>query len=116
VRAESTDQVRGQQVVEIHWNCNPFRADRFEEIWRPVVEASLEYGARSFAFYRGQDDPWQFQQLMIFDDKLGFERYWFSEEVADARARAAGLFQVPVLPLYLCEVTAGSLAGAGVGE
>lgn len=112
MRAGSSDKVRGQQVVEIHWNCNPFRGDRFEELWRPVVEASLEYGARSYAFYRGQDDPWQFQQVMVFDDKLDFERYWYAEEIVDARARAAGLFQVPVQPIYLYEVTTGSVAGA----
>ena len=33
-------------------------------------------------------------------DKLDFDRYWYSEEIAEARALASGLFQVPVLPTY----------------
>lgn len=99
-------------IVEITWLCVPLRADRFEEYWRPVAEACLEYGVRSYAFYRSTDDPWQFKQVMTVRDKLDFERYWYSEEVSEARSRAAGLFQVPVVPAYLRPVATGSLAAS----
>ncbi len=109
-RSTSTDLAPGDQVVEITWNAVPFRADRFEELWRDVVEASLEYGATWYAFYRNQDDPWVFHQLMVFAEKIDFERYWYSDEIAEARAEAAGLFQVPILPIWLGVVGSGTLA------
>ncbi len=100
-------------IVEITWHCAPLRADRFEEMWRPVAEACLEYGVLSFAFYRSTDDPWELKQVMTVADKLDFERYWYSEEVSEARSRAAGLFQVPVVPSYFHPVATGSLARSG---
>jgi hypothetical protein len=41
-----------------------------------------------------------FGQLALFPDKTDFDRYWYSEEIATARALASGLYQVPVLPSY----------------
>jgi hypothetical protein len=31
---------------------------------------------------------------------MDFDRWWYSEETADARVRAVGLYQVPVLPEF----------------
>ena len=94
------------------WNVNPFRGDRFEEAWRPVARMALDFGATSWAFLRSNEDPLQFMQMATFDSKLEFERYWFSEEVAEARAEASGLFQVPVVPLNYRVVGAGNLTPA----
>ena len=41
--------------------------------------------------------------------KLDFDRYWYSEEVAEARAEGMGLYQVPVTPQWLRAVDAGTL-------
>lgn len=105
--ATSSDIVAGDQMVEIAWQCTPFRADRFQELWHPWVEVSLEYGAKWYAFFRAQEDQWTFQQMMVFTDKLDFERYWYSEELAEARGRAAGLYQVPVLPAWFYPLSQG---------
>ncbi len=113
-RATSSDIVAGDQVVEIVWQCPPFRADRFEEMWRPVVERSLDYGAKWFAFLRAQNDQWVFKQIMVFADTVDFERYWYSEELADARARAAGLFDVPLLPEWFHPVAQGAISREAV--
>jgi hypothetical protein len=90
----------GEVFVEIVWQVNPFRGDRFEEAWRPVAEAALDYGATSWAFLRSREGGLEFIQHATFPAKIDFERYWYSEEVAEARTLAAGLFQVPVLPTY----------------
>ena len=58
---------------------------------------------------RSKDDPLDFTQIAVFRSKLDFERYWFSEQLAEARAEAAGLFQVPVLPMTFRVVDAGEL-------
>jgi hypothetical protein len=107
----------GQSVVEVRWIANPWRGDRFEELWAPVAEAALDYGATAFAFLRSKEDQAVFMQLAFgFESKLDWERYWLSEEVSDARARATGLFQVPVYPEWQQLVGFGSRALAPVME
>jgi len=90
----------GPVMIQIKWVANPFRGDVFEELWLPVAEAVLDYGATQWAFYRNADGRLDFLQEAIFPSKADFDRYWYSEEVAEARAKAAGLFQIPILPSY----------------
>lgn len=90
----------GPVVVEVKWVANPFRGDKFEEAWLPVAEATLKYGASWWALLRAADGRLDFTQLAIFADKIDWDRYWYSEEVAEARALASGLYQVPVLPTF----------------
>ena len=87
-------------MVTVVWHANPFRGDRFEDAWRPVAAAAIDYGATWWALLRSKDDPLDFQQMAIFADNEHWERYWFSEQVAEARAEAMGLFQIPVLPVF----------------
>ena len=97
-------------MVVINWVANPFRGDKFEEAWRPAAEAALKYGARAWAFTRSKDDPLHFMQVAVFEKKIDFERYWYSEETAEARIRCAGLFQVPLLPIWYEAVGVGFIA------
>ena len=99
--------------VRIPWAINPSRGDRFEAAWLPVAESALDFGATGWALFRSKEGGLDFTQLAFFPTKLDFERYWYSEEVVEARTRGAGLFQVPIQPIYLHEVTAGSMVGAG---
>ena len=96
-------------VVFILWHANPFRGDKFEDAWRPAAAAAIDFGASYWAFLRSKDDPLDFVQIASFESKLDFERYWYSEEIAEARAEASGLFQVPVLPIWLRAVDAGEI-------
>jgi hypothetical protein len=98
-----------ETVYAIIWHANPFRGDKFEDAWRPAAEAAADFGATSWAFWRSKDDPLDFTQIAVFRSKLDFERYWYSEQIAEARAEAAGLFQVPVVPLTFRVVDAGAL-------
>jgi hypothetical protein len=99
-------------VVVILWHANPFRGDKFEDAWRPAAAAAIDYGATFWAFLRSKDDPLDFMQVASFGSKIEFERYWYSEEIAEARAEASGLYQVPVLPMWLRAVDAGEIASA----
>ena len=90
----------GASVVTLLWHANPFRGDKFEDAWRPAAEAVLDYGATWWAFFRSKDDPLDFTQIAVFPDKQAWERYWYSEEISEARASASGLFQVPVTPIW----------------
>ena len=100
----------GTRLVEINWVANPFRADKFAAAWRPAAEAALDYGATSWALLRSDEDPSHFKQLAVFEDKVAWERYWLSEEISEARAAAAGLFQIPILPEWHEVVGSASLA------
>ena len=86
--------------VEIRWAANPFRGDEFEQLWLPAAEAALDYGATGWAFFRAKEGMLDFVQWAFFRSEDDFERYWYSEEIAEARVRATGLFQVPLLPRF----------------
>ena len=100
----------GDHVVLILWHANPFRGDKFEDAWRAAAQAVLDYGATSWTFFRSADDPLDFMQTASFPNRKDFDRYWFSEEIAEARAEASGLYQVPVVPKWLLVVDVGQLA------
>ncbi len=104
----------GDVVVTILWHAVPFRGDKFEDAWRPAAAAALDYGASWWAFYRSKDDPLDFTQVAIFEDKQQFERYWYSEQLAEARAEASGFYEVPVTPLWQRVVATGQVEAADV--
>jgi hypothetical protein len=87
-------------LVQIVWHVNPFRGDKFAAGWVEAAEAVLDYGATSWGLYRAHDGRLDFIQQAYFPTKKDFERYWYSEEVAEARTRLAGYYQVPLLPTF----------------
>jgi hypothetical protein len=107
----------GPSLVEVRWIANPWRGDKFEEVWAPVAEAALDYGATAYAFFRSREDQAIFTQLAFgFESKMDWERYWLSEEVSSARAQAVGLFQVPVYPEWQSLIGFGARALSPVAE
>jgi hypothetical protein len=99
----------GDNVLVINWVANPFRADKFREAWLPHAEAVLRYGATEWAFLQSGEDPQRFDQFAIFPNKSDFERYWYSEEISDARAQTNGLYHVPLLPVWWTVEGAGAV-------
>jgi hypothetical protein len=97
-------------MVQIRWVANPMRGDLFAEQWRPAAEAALDYGATSWAFYRLSDGRLDFIQQAVFDSKADFERYWYSEQIAEARIELQGRYQIPLLPMFYEIVGAGEAA------
>jgi hypothetical protein len=87
-------------LVHIVWHANPFRGDRFADGWLPAAEAVLDYGATSWGFFRAHDGRLDFIQQATFPTKAAFERYWYSETVAEKRTELAGLYNVPLLPTF----------------
>jgi hypothetical protein len=97
-------------IMSIIWHANGFRGDKFEDAWRPAAEAALRYGATQWVFMRSLDDPLDFVQLARFPGgKADFERYWYSEEISEARVTASGYYQVPILPIFFRVAGAGEL-------
>ena len=69
----------------VPWAINPFRGDKFEEIWTPAAEAVLDYGATGWALFRSQEGQLDFTQLAFFSDKADWDRYWYSDEIGEAK-------------------------------
>lgn len=99
-------------AVHVKWTAIPLRGDRFEELWLPVAEAVLDYGATGWAFFRAQDGLLDFMQFAFVPTKDHFDRYWYSDEIGAARAEASGLYQVPLLPTFHRIAGMGSLRPA----
>jgi hypothetical protein len=104
--------LNGEEVtfVVINWIANPFRGDKFEAAWAPAAELVTKYGATAWAFTRSKDDPLSFMQFAAFESKLDFERYWYSDEVSEARTNAVGLYQVPLTPVWFRTIGYGTIA------
>jgi quinol monooxygenase YgiN len=85
-------------AVQIDFHTTPLRADRFLEHYRPAVARVLAYGARGYLFYREEEDPSHFVHVSFWEDRSGFDRYWFSREMQDVRQQIAGLHEQPALP------------------
>jgi hypothetical protein len=95
-------------LVEIRWPINPFRGDRFAEAWAPAAEAALDYGATRWELRRVLDGRLDFVQTAVFPTKHDFERYWYSEEIAEKRLEVSGYHPVPLLPTFWEIVDTGS--------
>ncbi|MDQ4048961.1 MAG: hypothetical protein M3131_06230 [Actinomycetota bacterium] len=103
-------------AVEVEWVANPFRGDAFADIWLPAAEAALDYGATGWAFFRAKEGRLDFVQWAFFPEAIDFDRYWYSEEIAAARAKANGLYQVPLLPKLYRIAGMGSLSVSSARE
>jgi quinol monooxygenase YgiN len=84
-------------VVLVPWYATLFRGDRFEEALAEIAPIALRYGALEYDVLRSHDDTYKFMQLSEWDDKLGWERYWYGPEFARWRAEHSGWFQVPIV-------------------
>jgi hypothetical protein len=87
-------------LVQIRWPINPFRGDKFAQGWLPAAEAAMDYGATQWSFCRAWDGRLDFVQTALFPTKAHFERYWYSETLAEKRVELSGTYQVPQVPTY----------------
>lgn len=87
-------------LAEVRWVANPFRGDKFAAGWLPMAEAVLDYGATQWGFFRAHDGRLDFIQHAVFPSKGDWERYWYSETVAERRVELSGYYQVPLLPTF----------------
>ncbi len=99
----------GDTLAQVTWITNPFRAEKFAAIWMPATELMMDFGARGWALLRSNEDPQQYIQLGLFDNKVDFDRYWYSPVLSEYKTQAQGLFHVPVLPIWVTVEGSGSL-------
>lgn len=88
------------EVCTLEWHITPMRADRFLDLWEASAAKAPAYGAKSWSLTRSIDDPLAFRQTMVWESRSDFERYWFSDEIAQARATIIDLYDIPLLPAW----------------
>jgi hypothetical protein len=84
-------------VLHIPWYATGFRADKLEAALVEISSIAPRYGATGYAVYRARDDRYKFLQMLNFEDKLDFERYWYGPEFNDFRIVCSGWYQIPIL-------------------
>jgi heme-degrading monooxygenase HmoA len=85
-------------AVQLDYIVTPFRAQRFVDLYRPAIARTLSYGASGYLFYRSEEDSDHFVHMSFWEDRAGFDRWWFSREMTDVRAATIGLYDQPLLP------------------
>ncbi len=98
--------------VHVPWYATGFRGDDLEAALNQIAAVALRYGATEYAVYRSRDDRYKFLQIVTYESKDDWERYWYGDDFSDWRARHSSWYQVPVLYVWY-EVTAqGAIAPA----
>lgn len=88
------------EVNIVNWHVNPFRADRWYQIWLPALQRAGSFGATRYSLSRSHDDHLHFLQTTVWNDREDFERFWSSDEVAKAREDALSYYNKPLLPSW----------------
>jgi hypothetical protein len=98
-------------VVHLPWYATGFRSDELAAELDRVSTISLRYGATSHIVYRSRDDRYKFLQVIDFDSKLDWERYWLGPEMIDFRTNCQSWYQVPIVYVWHDVVVAGTGPG-----
>ncbi|MBS1886749.1 MAG: hypothetical protein JSU06_06125 [Actinobacteria bacterium] len=102
------------EVCRLDWHIAPFRGPRWLEAWEPAAAKCVAYGAKSWSLTRSIEDRLAFQQTMVWEQRSEFERYWFSQEIAEARESVVGWYVIPLLPTWHTLLAAESVVASGV--
>jgi hypothetical protein len=84
-------------VVHIPWYATGFRGDELQAELERIAALSVRYGATAYQVYRARDDRYKFLQIVHFDSKLDWQRYWDGPEFIDFRVACSSWYQVPVV-------------------
>jgi len=91
-------------VVHIPWYATLFRGDKFAAAVSEAAAASLRYGATQYKVHRSRDDAYRITQMVWFETRLEWERYWEGPEMTALRTGHSGQYQVPVVYAWYDEI------------
>jgi hypothetical protein len=101
-------------VVHVPWYATVFRGDKFSIALQEIAPVALRYGATDYRIYRSRDDMYKFLQMATFEQKAGWEAYWYGEEFSAWRRDYSSWYQVPVVYVWNDLVLAGGIEEAPV--
>jgi hypothetical protein len=102
-------------VVHIQWYATVFRGDRLADgIVEMAVPVAMRYGATRYSVQRSQDDAYRILQMIWFDSKDDWYRYWEGPELIEFRARFMGKYQTPLVYVWHDEIAADEMPATPV--
>ena len=84
-------------VVHIPWYATLFRGDKLAAAVSEAAAAAIRYGATEYKVHRSRDDRYRILQMVWFESRLDWERYWEGPEMLALRTHHVGWYQVPVI-------------------
>ncbi len=96
-------------VVHLPWYATGFRGDELEAALSQLAPFCLRYGAKRYEVFRSRDDRYRFLMSVEYEDKAGWDAFWFGEEFTDMRASTSGWYQVPLLYVWQDQVAFGEV-------
>ena len=99
-------------VVHIPWYATLFRGDKLAAAVSEAAEASLRYGATQYRVHRSREDAYRILQMLWFESRLDWERYWGGPEMTALRTDHMGHYQVPVVYAWHDELVSDVIAEA----
>ena len=90
--------------MHVQWYATVFRGDMFvDAVSDFAAPAALAHGAKRYSVQRSQDDAYRITQMVWFDSKDDWYRYWEGPEMREFRARYSGKYQVPITYVWFDE-------------
>ena len=98
------------QTIHVPWYATGLRGDKLEAALQDVTPTALRYGATAWSLHRSKEDRYKFLQIVHFEDKLDFERWWEGHEMVEMRDDHLRLVAGPaaLLPARARSARAGS--------
>jgi hypothetical protein len=96
-------------LVHIQWYGTIGRQDALAAEVCDVARIALRYGATQYSVHRSRDDHYRITQMVWFEDKTDWYRYWEGPELVAFRRRNSGQYQIPVAYIWHDELAAGEL-------
>lgn len=104
------------RAIHVPWYATGLRGDRLEAALADVTPTALRYGATSWSLHRSRDDRHKFLQIVAFEDKLDFDRWWDGNEMTEMRVITFGWWQVPLLYVPHDVIGEGRIYPGGNGD
>jgi quinol monooxygenase YgiN len=96
-------------IVHLPVYATGFRGDDVETSLQELAPISLRYGATRYEVFRSRDDRYKFLMSIDFEEKSGWDAFWFGEEFTDWRAACATWYTVPLLYVWQDLVARGEV-------
>jgi hypothetical protein len=96
-------------VVHIPWYATILRQDALAKEVCLAARESLRYGATQYAVHQSNDDRYKILQMVWFENKQDWYRYWEGPEMIAFRRRNSGHYQIPIVYIWHDELAADAL-------
>lgn len=96
-------------VIHIPWYATIGRGDAFAAAVAGESPMAMRYGASQYAVHRSKDDRYKITQMIWFEDKRDWYRFWEGPEMIAFRRRNMGQYQIPITYIWHDELVAGAL-------